>query len=572
MERKSTSVIREVLALVRPHRYVLLAVLVLSAALSCCNLAMPMVLKYVINEVLKPAQASGADRAPLVSLLLYVLLAVALIYVLRNVLFYAAKTRAMTVGEKTALELRQRLIRHLHDLSVDFYQQNKPGKISARVMQDVQSIKEFLQDELADMMVNVLMLAVAAVVMLHMRWSLAIVTLAVLPLLVMVYYAFRRPISAYAREAKERTADVSGDLIEQFDGAATVKASATQLIEQRKLGETMRKSMDAQMKQSKYYLLQKVAADLLVGLGTVILFGAGGYLVLYRGMQTGDFVAFYFYVGLLYPRLLDLVSQAGKFSRTTSSVERVFEILDIQPGVVESPSAVPHEVTKGKIEFRNVTFAYLNGPVLKDVSFTVEGGEHVVVTGPSGSGKSTCVYLIPRFYDPQAGSILVDGVDVRDFTLTSLRRQIGFVLQDCFLFNDTVMANIRYAWPEASDEAVIEAARRSYAGEFIEGLSQGYMTMIGEGGVQLSQGEKRRLMIARAILKNPRILIMDEALVSLDGDSRRRAMDGLGSLIKDRTVVTVTHYPSEVLHATKEIRLAGGSASVRALTGRAANA
>jgi len=572
MERKSTSVIREVLALVRPHRYVLLAVLVLSAALSCCNLAMPMVLKYVINEVLKPAQASGADRAPLVSLLLYVLLAVALIYVLRNVLFYAAKTRAMTVGEKTALELRQRLIRHLHDLSVDFYQQNKPGKISARVMQDVQSIKEFLQDELADMMVNVLMLAVAAVVMLHMRWSLAIVTLAVLPLLVMVYYAFRRPISAYAREAKERTADVSGDLIEQFDGAATVKASATQLIEQRKLGETMRKSMDAQMKQSKYYLLQKVAADLLVGLGTVILFGAGGYLVLYRGMQTGDFVAFYFYVGLLYPRLLDLVSQAGKFSRTTSSVERVFEILDIQPGVVESPSAVPHEVTKGKIEFRNVTFAYLNGPVLKDVSFTVEGGEHVVVTGPSGSGKSTCVYLIPRFYDPQAGSILVDGVDVRDFTLTSLRRQIGFVLQDCFLFNDTVMANIRYAWPEASDEAVIEAARRSYAGEFIERLSQGYMTMIGEGGVQLSQGEKRRLMIARAILKNPRILIMDEALVSLDGDSRRRAMDGLGSLIKDRTVVTVTHYPSEVLHATKEIRLAGGSASVRALTGRAANA
>jgi subfamily B ATP-binding cassette protein MsbA len=572
MERKSTSVIREVLALVRPHRYVLLAVLVLSAALSCCNLAMPMVLKYVINEVLKPAQASGADRAPLVSLLLYVLLAVALIYVLRNVLFYAAKTRAMTVGEKTALELRQRLIRHLHDLSVDFYQQNKPGKISARVMQDVQSIKEFLQDELADMMVNVLMLAVAAVVMLHMRWSLAIVTLAVLPLLVMVYYAFRRPISAYAREAKERTADVSGDLIEQFDGAATVKASATQLIEQRKLGETMRKSMDAQMKQSKYYLLQKVAADLLVGLGTVILFGAGGYLVLYRGMQTGDFVAFYFYVGLLYPRLLDLVSQAGKFSRTTSSVERVFEILDIQPGVVESPSAVPHEVTKGKIEFRNVTFAYLNGPVLKDVSFTVEGGEHVVVTGPSGSGKSTCVYLIPRFYDPQAGSILVDGVDVRDFTLTSLRRQIGFVLQDCFLFNDTVMANIRYAWPEASDEAVIEAARRSYAGEFIESLPQGYMTMIGEGGVQLSQGEKRRLMIARAILKNPRILIMDEALVSLDGDSRRRAMDGLGSLIKDRTVVTVTHYPSEVLHATKEIRLAGGSASVRALTGRAANA
>jgi ABC-type multidrug transport system fused ATPase/permease subunit len=266
------------------------------------------------------------------------------------------------------------------------------------------------------------------------------------------------------------------------------------------------------------------------------------------------------------------VSQAGKFSRTSSSVERVFEMLEIEPNVRERSDAVPHEISHGRVEFRNVTFGYHNGPVLDNVSFVVEPGDHVVVTGPSGSGKSACVNLIPRFYDPQQGSVLIDGVDVRDFTLTSLRRQIGFVLQECFLFNDTIMANIRYAWPEAGDEAVVEAARRAYADEFIERLPEGYGTMIGEGGIQLSQGEKRRLMIARAVLKNPKILIMDEALVSLDRDALQRALEGLGDLTKGRTVITVTHYPSEVPDATKQIFIHNGKAAVRALSSGALKA
>jgi len=570
MRRSSFNVVQEMIGLVRPYRLTLLPVVFCLLVLSLCNLAMPFVLKYVINNVLFPARGAGSEARHLFTLLLYVLVIILVIYGLRNLLFYLSKTRVMLMGERIAFELRQRLISHLHTLSVDFYQQNKPGKISARVMQDVQYIKEFIQDELADMMVNVFMLLAAAAIMLYMRWSLALVTLAVLPFQVLVYYVFRKPISAYAREAKERTADVSGDLIEQLDGVATVRASATHLIEQAKLGERMRRGMWAHIRQSTYYLFQKIAADLLVGVGTIVLFGVGGYMVLYRGMEAGDFVAFYFYVGILYPRLIEVVSQASKFSRTGSSVERVREMLQIEPGVRESPQALPHEITRGRIEFRNVTFSYQNGPVLQDVSFTIEPGEHVVLTGPSGAGKSTCVNLIPRFYDPQRGSILIDGIDVRDFTLTALRRQVGFVLQDCFLFNDTVMANIRYAWPEASDEAVVEAARRAYAHEFIERLPHGYITMIGEGGVQLSQGEKRRLMIARAILKNPRILIMDEALVSLDRHARQQAVEGLHDLVKNRTVISVTHYPSEVPYAAKQIHLCDGKATVRELSPRAA--
>jgi ABC-type multidrug transport system fused ATPase/permease subunit len=569
MADDSPSVLQHMLLLVRPYRNILLRVLAFLVAVSFLNLTMPKIVGYVIDNVFGSPETGGLPLVPeeRVGLLARVLVVILAVYIVKNILFYTAKTRVIVVGERVAFELRQRLIQHLHTLSVDFYQQNKPGKISARVLQDVQSIRQFIQEELANMMIDVFMLLVAAGILFAMDPVLALVTLGILPFHVLVYYLFRKPILAYAREAKERMADVSGDLIEQFDGATTVKASATQLIEQEKFRSTMRKTMRAQIKQGRFYLLQKVSADLLVGVGLVILFGWGGYSVLYRGMSPGDFVAFYGYVWLLYPRVITLVGVAGKFSKASTSVERVFEMLAIEPGVKDDPKAVPFEIGRGRIEFRNVTFSYKNGNILEDVSFTVHGGEHVLITGPSGAGKSTCVNLIPRFYDPGRGSILIDGVDVRDFTLTSLRRQIGFVFQDCFLFNDTIMANIRYAWPQASDDAVIEAARKAYADEFVEKLPNGYMTMIGEGGVQLSQGEKRRLMIARAILKNPKILILDEPLVSLDEDARRRAVEGLSGLIGNRTVLTITHYPAELPFAVKRIHVSDGRVSVRDLSG-----
>ncbi len=550
---------------IRPHRRRLLIVLACLIVLAFCNLAMPKVLGFVIKNVFLETGKTADER---MALLTRVLLAILLIYGVRNVLFYLHKIRMTEIGERIAFELRQRLLQHLHTLSVDFYQQNKPGKISARVLQDVQAVKQFVQDEMANTLINVLMVVVAIGIMIYMHALLALVTVILLPGHVLVYYVFRKPISAYARQAKERIADVSGNLIEQFDGAATVTASATQLLEQEKFKESMRKGMAAQLKQNQYYVLQKIAADLLVGLGLIILFGYGGYSVLHKGMGAGDFVAFYAYVGLLYPRVVELVSQAGKFSRTGASVERVLEILAIQPGVREAARAVPYEIRQGRIEFRNVSFDYGNGPVLDRVSFVIEPGDHVLVTGPSGSGKSTCVNLIPRFFDPRHGTVLVDGVDVRDFTLTSLRRQIGFVFQDCFLFNDTIMANIRYAWPQASEEDVIEAARQAYADEFIERLPNAYMTMIGEGGVQLSQGEKRRLMIARVILKDPRVLILDEPLVSLDPQARKRAIEGLSSLIGSRTVLNITHFPAELPFASKQMHVSDGRVTMRDASGR----
>jgi len=569
MKKPATSVTTTMVALVRPYRYVLLGILVCLVVLSFLNLAMPKVMKYVFDNVFAAPEAPADITISLrMQRLARVLCVVLAIYALKNVLFFVSKTRVAVVGEKAAFDLRQRLIRHLHTLSVDFYQQNRPGKISARVMQDVESIKGFIQDELVAVVINVLMLFVAAAIMLSSQFWLALLSLAVMPCHVMTYYFFRKPIAAYARKAKEGIATVSGDLLEQFNGAATVKASATQLIEQEKLRLSMQSSMKAQIKQSKFAVLQKVAADMLNGVGIIVLVSVGGYAVLSKAMSTGEFLEFYGYIGLLYPCLIKLVSQSSKFTRTATSVERVTEILNLEPDVRESSRAVPYEISSGRIEFEGVSFSYGGNKVLDGVSFSIEPNEHALITGPSGAGKTTCVNLIPRFYDPSEGRILIDGTDVRDYTLTALRRQIGVVFQDGFMFNASVMANIRYAWPQATDDDVIQAANRAYAHEFIQRLPQGYMTLIGEGGVQLSQGEKRRLMVARAILKNPKILILDEPLVSLDPEARRGTIEGLSTLMRNRTVLTISHYPAELPYANKQIHISDRRVTVRDLAGR----
>jgi len=316
MQPIKASPIREMIKLLDPYRYILLGVLACSMVLSCLEMALPRVVGYVIDNVFKVDTAQAGDVASRVTLLIWVLVIILGIYLFRNLLYYLSKPATIIVGEKAAFDLRQRLIGHLHTLSVDFYQRNNPGKISARVMQDVQSVKIFIQDELAQALLNLLKVIVAVAIMLYMKWYLALITMAVMPFHVLVYYLFRRPISTYARQAKEHSADVSGELVEQFDagGAATVKAAATQLLEQEKLRLSLQKGMAAQIKQSRYYTLQKIAADLLVGLGTIVLFGVGGYAVLTEHLSGGEFIAFFLYVRMLYPLLLDLVSQAGKFT------------------------------------------------------------------------------------------------------------------------------------------------------------------------------------------------------------------------------------------------------------------
>ncbi len=408
--------------------------------------------------------------------------------------------------------------------------------------------------------------------------------LVLMPLDILIYRLFRGAITEAARKAKGEVANVSGDLVEQFTGVETLKSAASEKKEQEKFAFSMQRGMTAKLRERRFYLLQKVSADMVAGLSLMVLFLAGGFMVFEGSLSTAEFVAFYAYIGLLYPEVIHLVSDMGKFSSATASFDRVYEILHTTPDVEERPGARPYRIREGLIELENVTFAYSAGAndgnflpdgrserdsgsgsessdpaarqlLFSDLSIRIEPGEHVLISGPSGCGKSTLLNLLPRFYDPLSGRILLDGIDNRDFTLAALRAQIGFVFQQSFLFNISVLENIRYARPDATKSQVRAAAELADADSFISKLPQQYMTTIGEGGVQLSYGERQRIGLARALLKDPAIIILDEALGALDMDSRETVIDNLMQIAAQRTMLVVTHYPASFPEMDKVVDL-----------------
>ncbi len=519
---------------------------VLCGVLSCLNLSLPYILKLIIDDIL-PGQK--------LTLLTYALAAVLGIIVLKNLTYYVTKVRITRLGERIALNIRERLFHHLHQLSIGFFKDRDPGELSSRLMQDVNQVKTFVQDQMMKFLMNILMIFVSFGIMFWLHPRLAVIALVVLPLHWLVHRMYQRSIKKYAREAQNTIGSVTGDVVEQFSGVQEVKSSRAEENEERKFKSTIREGMTAKMEETKQYLRQKILADGLVGIGQLIVIAFGAYAIINGSMKVGTFIAFYGYTGMLYPKTLKLIGQAGKFSSTAASLDRIGEIMNREPEIQVESSALPREIREGKVEFRDVSFSYDHEQVFDDLSFTANPGDNVLVTGVSGSGKSTLLNLIPRFYELDEGQILIDGVNTREYTLTSLREQIGIVFQDCFLFGSSIRENIQYAKPDASNEEILEACRKAEAHDFISHLPNGYRTVIGEGGVHLSGGEKQRLVIARTILKDPAILILDEALTTLDTASRKKVAGNLMDLMEDRTMFTVTHDPSVFNQIQREIHL-----------------
>ncbi len=508
---------------------------VLCAVLSCLNLSLPYILKLIIDDILPQKQ---------LTYLAYALCAVLVVLTLKNLTYYQTKIRITWLGEQIALDVREQLFQHLHQLSIGYFENNKPGKLSSRLMQDVNCLKSFIKDQMMKFMMNVLIVLVSFSIMFWLHMRLAVVALMVLPLHWLVHRIYQRSIKKHARKAQNAMGSVTGDVVEQFSGVQEVKSSRAEKEEEKKFKSAMRKGMSAKIEEKKQYLRQKIFADGLVGFGQLLVIGFAAYAIINGTMKVGTFIAFYGYTGMLYPKTLKLISQAGKFSSVTASVDRISEIMNKEPEVQVWSTALPRDIQEGKVEFRDVSFSFEHEQVLSNFSFTVHPGERVLVTGVSGSGKSTLLNLIPRFYDLDSGQIRIDNIDVREYTLGALREQIGIVFQDGFLFNSSVRENIQYAKPDATYKEIIKACQLAKAHHFITELPDGYRTVIGEEGVHLSGGEEQRLILARTILKEPKILILDEALTTLDRDSRREVAGNLLSLMENRTVFAVTHDPS----------------------------
>lgn len=534
-----------VVGLLRPYAGRMGAVMGLLLVLAVIDLAPPYAIKLLIDDVFAPSDLAGrfGGRA---GLLAVILLGLFLTYVLRNSFYFWSKMHALRASEDVCFSLRKRLFDHLQQMSLRFYSSNQPGSVGARVMDDTYKIQTFIQDKFPIMMLNLLKVQVLVVVLCLLNLRLAVAALAILPLQYVACRFFRVPIRRSSSEAQENLSLAYGSLVEKFLGMEVVKGFSGEQRESEVFNRAIDRSRESQIRSQRFHFFQKVTADLLVGLGTILLIAYGAFEVIKGRMQGGEFMMFFGFVMMLYPAVLAIISDVGHLSKTTACVGRVFEMLD-EPAhdagvTVGEAGAGAVTLGSGSVEFRDVGFGFDSmAPILRGVNLAVRSGERVAIVGPSGAGKSTAVKLLPRFIRPTTGQILIDGIDTADLPAPALRAAIGMAFQEVFLFNASIFENLRYARDDVTLEEAREACRAMGIDQVIERLPEGYQTRLSDYGAELSRGEKQRLTLARALLKDARILILDEATASIDPDSSYAVVSTVLERTPDRTVLMVTH-------------------------------
>lgn len=536
--------------MLRPYAGRLAVAVVLLFGLTGVNITVPQLIGLVFTEL-----ESGTITW---ALLMGVLTVMLLLFVVRNLLYFYSKYSAVRVGEDVSFELRNRLFERLQQMNLQYYRQNKPGNLSSRVMNDSFTIQTFIQDELPKLAQAVLLFVGIVAAMYATNWQLALAATVILPLHLGAFYYFKGPIKSASRHAQEHMAEATGNLIEKFLGMEVVKGFTAEGRESEAFESAIDASRRSQLKSKKYHVMQKVAADLLIGLGLIGLIGFGAYQVMRGHMEAGYLITFFLYVKEVNPTIVEMMSGFAKLTKATASVDRVNDVLQT-PGIESRMSGDRKPAIQGRLVFQNVCFRYPDHPLtLRNISFTVEPGEVCAIVGHSGAGKSTLVNLVPRFHDPESGRLYVDGIDAREFDLRHLRRAIGIAFQECFLFNSTILENLRYARPRATQAQIVEACQRTGANDFIARLPQGYDTLVGEAGVTLSRGQKQLINLTRAMLKNPRILILDEATASIDEAREKQTVQAILEFMHGKTTLMITHRPELLRHADKVLELAEG--------------
>jgi ATP-binding cassette, subfamily B, bacterial MsbA len=463
------------------------------------------------------------------------------------------------VGLRIINDVRNQMNRHFQSLSLSFFHRNPTGTLLARVNSDVSLVRYAITDALASFLKDATSLVVLMVVAFLKDWVLASIAFFVFPASVLPIIRLSKKIKRFTRRGQISTGALTSLLQESIQGNRIVKAFGMESYEDQRFMRENWKLFKQSLRASRIKSIVSPSMELLASfaIGGVVWYG--GWSVIAGGRTQGEFMAFMAAMFLMYGPFKGLSRTYTSVHQGLAGAERVFEMLDEKPAITDKPHASDAKPFSRSIEFRNVSFAYAESPVLKDVNLTIQAGQMVALVGMSGVGKSTLVDLIPRFYDVGAGSITIDGVDIRDLTVSSLRAQIGIVTQYTFLFNDTVINNIAYGVRDPDLRAVIAAAKAAHAHEFITAMPNGYDSMIGELGMQLSGGQRQRLAIARALLKNAPILILDEATSALDTDSERLVQDALENLMASRTTIVIAHRLSTVRRADRIVVMVDGA-------------
>ena len=544
------------LRLVRPYWKWLVIVVAAMLVDTAMGLASPWPLKIVLDSVFdgKPIPAAfawlaGAGPGQLAKLNVAVGLTVA-IALLQAVSSYLNAYYTVSIGQWIAHDLRHSVYGHLQRLSMSYYDKQQVGPLISTITDDINAVQDFASTSLLDLVIDGLTIVGMLAVMFTLNWQFTLVALAATPLVLIFAVRLRGVVKQATRDVRLRQSEIVSIVQEGLGSIRVVKAFAQGAFERQRLDAKSVESVEAALYARRVRSLLGPIVTGLVALGTAAVLWFGARLVIRGAMTAGALVVFMTYLGKLYRPIQDLAKASTNIAQATVGLERVRAVLDADERMPRSPHARALTNVKGRVAFRDVSFGYSQeNPVLTDVSFEVEPGQLVGLVGPSGSGKSTLVSLIPRFYDPTSGAVTIDGEDVRELTIRSLRRQIGFVLQDTQLFYAPIWQNIAYGQPDATRDAIVDAAKLAQAHEFIEALPNGYDTMVGQGGLTLSGGQRQRLGIARAMVRDAAILILDEPSSGLDAESERLVFEGLDRLLSGKTTFVISHRLSTIRNA-----------------------
>jgi subfamily B ATP-binding cassette protein MsbA len=558
----------KVTRLLRPYWRALAVAFVAILAESATDLLEPWPLKIVFDHVFGSKPMSGWLTSILsrtvglekTAVLNFAAVAVLLIALVSAVSTYAEKYLTTSVGQRVMHDLRLTLYDHIQSLSLSFFAQQKTGDLIVRMTSDIDAVQDFVSSALLGMLVSAMTLLGMLGVMFYLDWRFTLISLSVAPALFLVVYSFTRRIKNSARAVKQKEGEIASVVQESLSAVRLIKAFAREDFETHRLDEKSMESVELALmaRGVKAKLLPLV--ELIVAAGTCLVIWYGARLVLAGQISSGALIVFILYLGKMYKPMRELSKMTDTVSKASIGFERIREVLQTESEVRDPPGARPAPPFHGRIEFERVSFDYdPERPVLRDIEMTIEAGEFVALVGPTGGGKSTLMSLIPRFYDPTAGRVKIDGADVRSFTLESLREQVSYVLQETYLFRAPVWENIAYGKPGATRAEIIRAAKLANADEFIRRLPEGYDTVVGERGETLSGGQRQRITIARAIIRDTPILLLDEPSSGLDAESEELVFDALARLMEGKTSVVIAHRLATVMRADRIFAIENGA-------------
>ncbi len=540
---------RRILELVKPYWLRLLVAMLCMMLVASLTAATAYLVKPVLDEIFFKKDLRMLNILPL---------ALIVLYVLKGACFFGQAYLMKYVGHSIIKQLRDELCSHIQTLPLSFFHKYETGTLMARITNDVNIVKGMVSDAVTGVLKDFFTIIGLLFVIFYRDWKLALIAITVFPVALVAIVRFGRRMRYLSTQCQEAIADMSSFLHEVFTGNRIVKAFGMESYESRRFFEKTLRLFKYEIKAVRIRSLSSPIMELLGGIGITFIVWYGGYKVITGASTPGTFFSFMAALIMLYSPVRKISPLYNTIQEGLAAAVRIYDILDTESDIVERDDATKLESVPHSVVFRNVSFKYEDQMVLKNISLEVESGEVIALVGMSGGGKTTLSNLIPRFYDVTEGAILIDGHDVRDLTIDSLRSQIGIVTQEPILFNDTIRNNIGYGNLDASEADIIAAVKAAYAHDFIEGFPDKFDTVVGERGARLSGGEKQRICIARALLRNAPILILDEATSSLDSESELAVQRALENLMKGRTTFVIAHRLSTIRHADRIIVIVNG--------------